>query len=141
MAKKKEKKSTQTMSKAKAKATIEEQAKKVTDEDLKKVVDKADEIEKKFKGNGPLGRFIGDVKIMIQMVRDYFNGSYREAPWWTIAAVVAALLYVLNPFDLIPDPIPVIGYIDDAAVVAACLLMVEQDLHNYKEWKKNQALE
>ena len=43
--------------------------------------------------------------------------------------------YVLNPFDLVPDFIPLVGQIDDAAVVAACLLMVRQDLHRYKKWK------
>jgi uncharacterized membrane protein YkvA (DUF1232 family) len=45
------------------------------------------------------------------------------------------LLYVLNPLDLIPDFLPLVGQIDDAAVVAACLLMVRQDLHKYKKWK------
>lgn len=124
------------MSDQKAEEVLNEKAKKVKEEDLKKVIDKADEIEKKFRANGPLGRFISDVKILISLVRDYIKGVYREIPWWTIAAIVAALLYVVNPFDLIPDFIPIIGYIDDAAVIAACLRMVEQDLHKYKEWKK-----
>jgi uncharacterized membrane protein YkvA (DUF1232 family) len=42
---------------------------------------------------------------------------------------------VLNPLDLIPDFLPLVGQIDDAAVIAACLLMVRQDLHRYKKWK------
>jgi uncharacterized membrane protein YkvA (DUF1232 family) len=29
----------------------------------------------------------------------------------------------------------VIGQVDDALVFGACLLLVEQDLHNYKKWK------
>jgi uncharacterized membrane protein YkvA (DUF1232 family) len=57
-----------------------------------------------------------------------------------MAAIVAALLYVLSPIDLLPDFIPIVGYVDDALVVAACLALVEQDLINYKEWKKQQAL-
>jgi uncharacterized membrane protein YkvA (DUF1232 family) len=32
--------------------------------------------------------------------------------------------------------LPVIGHIDDAAVIGACLVMVRQDLHNYKKWKE-----
>ena len=56
------------------------------------------------------------------------NGTYRAIPWWSVAAIVAALFYVLDPIDLIPDFIPDIGYIDDAAVVAICLRMVDADL-------------
>ena len=42
---------------------------------------------------------------------------------------------VLSPIDLIPDVIPVVGLVDDAAVIAICLLMIEQELHDYSEWK------
>lgn len=118
-----------------AQAQVEEGSKKVNSDDVKKVVDRADEIKSKFEKKGPLGRFIKDVKVMLAMIQDYWNGSYREVPWWAIAAVVTALLYVLSPIDLIPDVIPVIGLADDAAVVAACLLMVEQQLSDYQEWK------
>ena len=125
------------VAKKQAEEELKKGAKNVTEEDLKKVINKRDEIEEKFRGNGPLGRFISDLKLMFSVIQDYISGKYREIPWWSIAAIVAALLYVLNPIDLIPDFIPVFGYIDDALVVAACLAMVEQDLQNYKDWKKN----
>jgi uncharacterized membrane protein YkvA (DUF1232 family) len=48
---------------------------------------------------------------------------------------LAVLLYVLDSFDLIPDFIPGLGQIDDAAVFAACLLLVRKDLQKYKKWK------
>jgi len=51
----------------------------------------------------------------------------KKIPFRTIAAIVAGLLYVLNLLDLIPDFIPLVGQIDDAAVIAACLLMVRQE--------------
>lgn len=127
------------VSKEDAKKELQKGAKKVTEEDLKKVLEKADEIKDKFEGNGPLGRFIADVKLMISLVKDYYNGAYRKIPFYSIAAIVAALLYVFNPFDLIPDAIPVVGLVDDALVVGACLLLVEQDLMEYKEWKLKNA--
>lgn len=125
------------VTKKQAEEELKKGAKNVTEEDLKKVINKRDEIEEKFRDNGPLGRFISDLKLMFSVIQDYISGEYREIPWWSIAAIVAALLYVLSPIDLIPDFIPVFGYIDDALVVAACLAMVEQDLQNYKDWKKN----
>ena len=127
------------MTKKQAEEQLKKGAKNVTEDDLKKVLDRRDEIEEKFKSNGPLGRFVTDLKLLFSIIQDYIKGEYRTVPFWSIAAIVAALLYVLSPIDLIPDFIPVVGYLDDALVVAACLAMVEQDLHTYKEWKTKQA--
>jgi len=69
-------------------------------------------------------------------VRDYWEGNYQKIPYLSIGAIVFALLYTLNPFDLIPDVIPFIGQVDDATVVAVCLMMVEQDLHQYRQWQQ-----
>ena len=129
------KNSKKRITKKEAKDALNAGAKRVTDKELKDVIDKADEIQKKFDANGPLGRFIADVKLMISLIQDYWNCKYRQIPYWSIAAIVAALLYVLNPFDLIPDVIPGIGLLDDVAVVSACLSLVEKDLHDYENWK------
>jgi uncharacterized membrane protein YkvA (DUF1232 family) len=126
-----------TISENRARHVVQSGAKKVTEEDVNKVVMRADDIQRKVFGNGPLTRFISDVKIMISLVKDYWNNSYRKIPWWTVAAVVAALLYVLSPVDLIPDFIPFFGLLDDAAVVSACLFLIEQDLNKYRKWKNS----
>ena len=118
-----------------ARAIVKREAQQVTEQDIEKVLAKSEEIRRRFETGGPLGKFVDDFKLLIAVVRDYWKGKYKKIPFWSIAAIVAALLYVLNPFDLIPDFIPIVGQIDDAAVVAACLLMVRQDLHKYKKWK------
>jgi uncharacterized membrane protein YkvA (DUF1232 family) len=56
-------------------------------------------------------------------------------PWFTIASIVAALLYILNPLDLVPDFIPGIGYIDDLAVFSIGMGWIETDLHKYLDWR------
>lgn len=125
------------MTEKQAEEELKKTTKKITEEDFNKILSKRDEIEPKFNENGPLGRFITDLKILFSLIKDYMSGAYREIPWWSIASVVAALLYVLSPIDLIPDFIPVVGFVDDALVVAACLRLIEQDLDNYKTWKEN----
>ena len=72
-------------------------------------------------------------------MNDYYNKSYKNIPWWSIASIVTALLYVLNPLDLVPDMIPVIGVLDDAMIVTLCLKMVKKDLKKYKLWKVENA--
>ncbi len=118
-----------------AEKKVKNGASKITEEDLEKVLRKQREIEEKFKGKGPLGKFFADVKLLFSLINDYAKGNYKEIPWWSIAAVVFALLYVLSPIDAIPDFIPGIGLVDDALVVGACLAMIDNDLQNYKAWK------
>ena len=117
---------------------VKEGAQKVTDKDVEKVVTRSEEIKKKFSAKGPLARFIEDGQLLIAIVKDYWSGAYRQIPYGAIASIVFTLIYVLNPFDLVPDMLPLIGQVDDVAVMGACLILVEQDLHKYKDWKQNQ---
>lgn len=122
----------------KAKQTLNEQAEKVTDRDLEKVLAKEKKIEDKFRNNDSISGYLDRAKSMFGLIRDYWSGNYRQVPWKTIAAVAGALLYVLMPLDLIPDFIPVAGFLDDAGVIAACLKLVSDDLVTYEKWKLKQ---
>jgi len=117
-----------------AESVLRHGAAKVTAEDVDRVIRDSDEIRKKFSGAEPLKQFLGDLKMIFKLIVDYASGRYRAVPFYTIAAVVAALLYALNPMDLIPDFIPGVGYLDDAAVMAACLGLVRKDVRRYREW-------
>ncbi len=117
---------------------VKEGAQKVTEKDIEKVVNKSEEIKKRFAGRS-LGRFIEDAQLLVAIVKDYWSGKYRLVPYGTVAAIVFTLIYVFNPLDLVPDVLPIIGEVDDAAVIAACLMLVEQDLSKYKNWKQAQS--
>jgi uncharacterized membrane protein YkvA (DUF1232 family) len=108
----------------------------VTDRDVQRVVQEADAIESRFHRDGPLERLLDDGRLLLRLVQDAWNGSYRRVPRWTLSAAVFTLLYVLNPLDLVPDAIPVVGALDDAAVVSLALLLMEQDLLAYRTWRQ-----
>jgi uncharacterized membrane protein YkvA (DUF1232 family) len=114
---------------------IKEGAQKVTDREIKKVVDRSEEIQRRFSSGGPLRRFVDDGRLLVAVVRDYWAGRYRRLPLGTIGAIAFTLLYVFDPLDMVPDMLPIIGQIDDAVVVAGCLLLVEHDLRGYAQWK------
>lgn len=114
---------------------VKEGAEKVTQKDIEKVVDHSEEIDKQFSARGPLKRFISDGKLLMALLKDYRAGNYRRALYGTIAAAAFALIYVFNPFDIVPDVLPLIGAVDDASVVAACLMLIERDLLKYRDWK------
>jgi uncharacterized membrane protein YkvA (DUF1232 family) len=104
----------------------------------KEVEEKINKVERKLGTAvriGPVEKFVGKLKLLYNCVNDYFNGRYKEMPWFTIAGLIFALLYFLSPIDLIPDFIPGFGYIDDATVLLIVWEAVEEDLKKYAQWK------
>jgi uncharacterized membrane protein YkvA (DUF1232 family) len=106
------------------------------DQDIRRVNERAQDIEDKLP---KLKTWMEHGKLMLSMVKDYVKGHYREVPYWAISATALALLYVLNPVDIIPDFLPGFGYLDDATVVAFCLKIMERELEKYKLWKQKQS--
>ena len=58
-----------------------------------------------------------------------------------IASLAGALIYFISPVDLIPDWIPMAGFLDDAAILAAVFKLSEADLKFYRRWKRKQPAE
>src|SRR5438309_1843105 len=50
------------------------------------------------------------LKLLTLIIQDYVRGQYRRVPWSAMITVVAAVAYVLSPFDLIPDFLVPIGW-------------------------------
>ena len=73
------------------------------------------------------------VKLFILMIRSYVKGDYREVSFKSILLIFAGLIYFINPFDLIGDFIPGIGYIDDIGLILWILKSVEDDVIRFKE--------
>ena len=106
-----------------------------TEEDAQKVMENQEKIEK-IASNDTLKKYLADIKLYFQMLGDTFTGKYKKIPVGTIAAIIGTLIYVLSPVDLIPDFIPVIGYLDDAAILATCLSFTKFDVEEYKKNRK-----
>ena len=82
-----------------------------------------------------IGSLRTDLPVLFRLARAYAAGDYRALPWKTLVTVVAGLLYFLSPVDLIPDVIPVVGYVDDAAVIGLVLRTVRRDLDAFEAWE------
>jgi uncharacterized membrane protein YkvA (DUF1232 family) len=85
-----------------------------------------------------VGRFkklVNQVKLALQLIKDYKSKEYTEIPWRSIGLIAAAILYFLNPFDLVPDILPLFGFADDAVLFAAIFKSVRDDLEKYALWK------
>lgn len=96
-------------------------------------------IEKTLKKVPAIGNLLADIPLLVSLVKSYITGEYKEIPYNSIVAIIATLLYVISPVDIIPDVIPGVGFTDDAMAVAFCVKMLHDDLRNFKAWRDGQA--
>ncbi|EAR08269.1 YkvA family protein [Reinekea blandensis] len=101
---------------------------------VKKIAERAWEKAKDLKG--PLAEVWDQLKLMIQMIRAWVSGEYREVPTTSLIAIIAGLIYLLSPIDLIPDMIPVLGYLDDIFVLGVVFTQVAKDLRAFEAWQQ-----
>ncbi len=88
---------------------------------------------KKVKKVPVLGNVIDDITCMVELVESYVKKEYTAIPKGTIISIVAVLIYLISPIDIVPDAIPVLGYMDDAALVLLVLSFgVDYDLDKYR---------
>ncbi len=104
-------------------------------EDLDKVM--SDEATAQRKASS-LGKQFENFKLLWQLLKDYYNKKYPNAPWKLIAAVGFAVAYLVSPIDVIPDFIPIVGFVDDASVFALVIKGFSSDIDDYKRWLKEQ---
>ena len=56
----------------------------------------------------------------------YFALKDKRTPWYAKVAAFCVVAYALSPLDLIPDAIPVLGYLDDLIVVPVGIMLVRR---------------
>jgi uncharacterized membrane protein YkvA (DUF1232 family) len=106
-------------------------------EKLRNLLD--DAAGKARQNRGKVAEFWEGLNALFRLVRAWVSGKYTLAPWRTIVLAIAGILYFVNPLDLIPDFIPVAGFLDDAAVVAFVLESIRKDLGVFQDWERSNA--
>jgi uncharacterized membrane protein YkvA (DUF1232 family) len=75
-----------------------------------------------------LKRFAGRVPFVEDFIAAYYCAMDPATPMRVRGMLLAALAYFILPFDLIPDMIPVLGFTDDAALLAAVITLVSSHI-------------
>jgi len=75
------------------------------------------------------------VIALARMLSAWFKGDYKNISTKSIIAVVAALIYFVNPLDLIPDFIPVIGQIDDIFILGYLVRTLNKEIERFMAWE------
>lgn len=77
--------------------------------------------------------------LLLEVVKAYRDGTYKIIPRKSILMIMATLIYFVNPFDLLPDFVFGLGFVDDATVLGLTFRQISNDLEKFKEWQKMQA--
>lgn len=83
-----------------------------------------------------LDKALEGLQAFLRLIGAWLRGRYRVVPWRTVVLCIAAVIYFVNPFDLIPDFLPMLGFLDDAGVVAFVLQSIRRDIDDFLEWER-----
>lgn len=76
-----------------------------------------------------------DLKLLMDYVTDIAHGNYNNYHTDRLLIIIAALLYVIDPVDVVSDFL-VCGFLDDATVIGCVITNVAEELQAYKIFKK-----
>ncbi|MEO6693809.1 MAG: YkvA family protein [Ignavibacteria bacterium] len=110
---------------------------KINQRDLSDIISNEKKIGQKSSklDAGKFRRFINQIRLAIDLIKDFKAKKYTRIPWRSITLIAAAILYFINPLDLIPDMLPLIGITDDALLFVAVFKSIQSDLEKYCQWK------
>ena len=93
------------------------------------IVEAIRDVLEDIRSNDPLPDFVArrlpEIEVLIQMLTD----DEWQLPESDRERLLAMFIYFGDPEDILPDDIPVIGYLDDIIVVE----LIMQDLHHVRE--------
>ena len=90
---------------------------------------------KEFFNNSSLEEIKDNMKEAFNYVSDVFSGRYKDYSMTALITLVAGMVYVVSPIDIIPDFIPVVGFTDDITVFLFVLKSVDDELERYRKSK------
>jgi len=116
---------------------LRKKSKDVSEKDVTKVLRSEDDVKKRSEklNKNVFGKLLSQLSLAYEMIKDFKSKRYVDVLWRTITLIIGAVLYFINPFDIVPDILPVIGFTDDAVAFAAIFRSVQGDLLRYCEWK------
>lgn len=81
------------------------------------------------------GKVMAAVNDLYGLFRDAVGGRYR-LDGITLGVIAAGLAYFFIPTDLVPDFIPLLGFVDDLAVLTTIINALQGELVAYRGWRK-----
>jgi uncharacterized membrane protein YkvA (DUF1232 family) len=104
--------------------------------DQSKILSLLQKVAQKSEGKNMATDLKNKLFLLARMVKALVKGQYKELPWATAVRIVAVLIYFVAPIDLIPDFLPVIGFVDDITLVFWLFQAISADIDKFEVWEK-----
>ena len=105
-------------------------------------IDKAARKLEPLTGLPIIGGTMAVVQDIISMLDDYYHGRYKKIPTAALLGSLGIIAYLVSPLDLIPDNVPILGFIDDAFIINTVVtLCVDKELERYRQWRNDTMIE
>lgn len=120
---------------------LQREAKEVDKKKAEDTLQKAENWKSSFWAKFAPQKILRMVALFGKVIYDGVKGVENEegvrcpVPWHTVALSVVTLAYIISPFDLIPDFIPVLGWLDDLTLGMLTLAAIREDVRRYCVWR------
>lgn len=104
------------------------------DEKIEELIE--DGFKKAHKKESELKEVWKDFQLLLRLIKSWWKKEYTAVPWKTIIYAVTAVLYFINPLDIVPDFIPIIGYVDDITLIAFVINALQKELIKFEDWER-----
>lgn len=72
-----------------------------------------------------------------RLLKSYVTGEYRDVSYETLALIMTSIIYFVMPFDVVPDFLLGLGYLDDAALLVWTFRSASDDLKQFVAWENS----
>ena len=101
----------------------------------------ANKLASKDSGSNKFKQLFDVARTVVRLVRNFVSGSYRQVETSTIVSALGVLLYTLSPVDIVPDFVPIVGFLDDLALMSWFVEKFQGEITRFREWEQTHATE
>ena len=84
--------------------------------------------------------FKAKLATIARLAKAYAQGHYRDISWKTMLSILAVIIYFINPFDLLPDVIPLLEFTDDFGVLLWVYNASSNEMRKFIAWEQTKQL-
>ena len=99
---------------------------------LKKLVEEAYSLIKQDKIKDKLKESMSQIETLLEMLKSHYKGDFKIKKRFFVY-IVMAIVYLINPLDLIPDLL-IFGLIDDMTVIGWVYTKISSEVDRYQQF-------